>query len=388
MGKDGARRRPRRSSAARRPRPRRGRVDLHRLRHAARGGRGRPRRRVLPLDDLPAAIAREADALSTPSRHDSPPRAADDYVAFCEASGASAAIDLLQYKRGQMERRVRTFAQRRGTPRPAPSTAAACAATATSSTRFLDRVTINVSQLWRHPEQFDVLAQRRSCPSSRRAGRIRAWSAGCSYGAEAYTLAAVCRAAVPRRARRDHRHRHRHAHGRARPRRASSPPRTPAASPPALLRRAGSTQLPDGGWRGEARAARDVPLRDRRPAAHARSRARALRPRLLPQHRHLLHRRGARRAARAPRRRRCAPGGYLVVGTTERVADPRRARPRRPPTPSSTGRSDGHRSEYLPMFLAEAPRAPPGAQPRRRRASRRRPTTARRSTRSSASRTR
>jgi chemotaxis protein methyltransferase CheR len=29
-------------------------------------------------------------------------------------------------------------------------------------------------------------------------GTLRAWSAGCSYGAEAYTLAAVCRMAAPR----------------------------------------------------------------------------------------------------------------------------------------------------------------------------------------------
>ena len=53
-----------------------------------------------------------------------------------------------------------------------------------------------------------------------------------------------------------------------------------------------------------------------------RPRPRGLRPRDVPQHRHLLQRRGARRAARPPRRRRCAPGGYLVVGATERVADP------------------------------------------------------------------
>ena len=38
----------------------------------------------------------------------------DDYVAFCEGVRGLCDIDLLQYKRGQMERRVRSFAERRG----------------------------------------------------------------------------------------------------------------------------------------------------------------------------------------------------------------------------------------------------------------------------------
>jgi chemotaxis protein methyltransferase CheR len=62
---------------------------------------------------------------------------------------------------------------------------------------FLDRVTINVSQLWRHPEQWDVLEQS-VLPELSKAARIRAWSAGCSYGAEAFTLAAVALSTVPR----------------------------------------------------------------------------------------------------------------------------------------------------------------------------------------------
>src|SRR5581483_54649 len=56
---------------------------------------------------------------------------------------------------------------------------------------FLDRVTINVSQLWRNPEVWEALAAR-ELPELAAAGRVRAWSAGCSYGAESYTLAALC----------------------------------------------------------------------------------------------------------------------------------------------------------------------------------------------------
>ena len=39
----------------------------------------------------------------------------DDYTTFCEAVRRICGVDLLQYKRGQMERRVRTWTARRGT---------------------------------------------------------------------------------------------------------------------------------------------------------------------------------------------------------------------------------------------------------------------------------
>ena len=119
----------------------------------------------------------------------------DDYVTFCEGLRRLCGIDLTQYKRPQMERRLRSFFERRGlynlvdalqTLKPG----------STELDQLLDRVTINVSQLWRHPEQWrwlqsDVLGQ------LTRNGGLRAWSAGCSYGAEAYTLAAVCRETIP-----------------------------------------------------------------------------------------------------------------------------------------------------------------------------------------------
>ncbi len=43
---------------------------------------------------------------------------------------------------------------------------------------FLDRVTINVSQLWRHEDQWTALATT-ILPELAERGRIRAWSAGC-----------------------------------------------------------------------------------------------------------------------------------------------------------------------------------------------------------------
>jgi chemotaxis protein methyltransferase CheR len=120
---------------------------------------------------------------------------ADDYVAFCEGVRRLTAIDLLQYKRGQMERRIRSFAGRRGTPELSAYLRLLHAERGELDA-FLDRVTINVSQLWRNPEQWTLLA-RAILPELAERGRVRAWSAGCSYGAEAYTLATVTRELVP-----------------------------------------------------------------------------------------------------------------------------------------------------------------------------------------------
>jgi chemotaxis protein methyltransferase CheR len=120
---------------------------------------------------------------------------ADDFVALCELVRSLCGVDLGQYKRNQMERRVRTWCERRGTPdlaaygrrlRKDPQELDA----------FLDRVTINVSHLWRHEDQFAVLGAK-LLPELAARRRLKVWSAGCSYGAEAYTIAAIAREAVP-----------------------------------------------------------------------------------------------------------------------------------------------------------------------------------------------
>jgi chemotaxis protein methyltransferase CheR len=134
--------------------------------------------------------------IATPRRD-----AGDDYVAFCGAFRRVCGIDLLQYKRGQMERRIRSFVAARGGD-DLLAYAAILRTDKDELDRFLDRMTINVSQLWRNPEQWETLEEQilpdLAETATVAANRIRAWSAGCSYGAEAYTLAAIARRAVPR----------------------------------------------------------------------------------------------------------------------------------------------------------------------------------------------
>ena len=121
---------------------------------------------------------------------------ADEYGSFCTGIRRLCGIDLSQYKRAQMERRIRTFAQRRGVTQLGAYLGLLSEDTGELDA-FLDRVTINVSQLWRNPEQWELL-RTKVLPEFAAHGRLRAWSAGCSYGAEAYTLAATCAEVLPR----------------------------------------------------------------------------------------------------------------------------------------------------------------------------------------------
>jgi chemotaxis protein methyltransferase CheR len=125
------------------------------------------------------------------------PRAGDedDYVAFCLFLQKLCGIDLLQYKRGQMERRLRSFYAQRDITDLRDSFAGLRDPQALNE--LLDRITINVSQLWRNPEQWDLIEQK-LIPELAARGRLDAWSAGCSYGAEAYTLATLCAIAADR----------------------------------------------------------------------------------------------------------------------------------------------------------------------------------------------
>src|SRR3954468_14962064 len=122
--------------------------------------------------------------------------ATDDFAEFCEGVRRICQVDLSQYKRGQMERRVRSFAERKGIT-DLSQYLLLLRRSSDEVDEFLERVTINVSQLWRNPEQWTLL-QAKVIPELAREGRLRCWSAGSSYGAEAYTLAAIASEVAPK----------------------------------------------------------------------------------------------------------------------------------------------------------------------------------------------
>jgi chemotaxis protein methyltransferase CheR len=239
----------------------------------------------------------------------------DDYLDFCEGLRQICGIDLGQYRRPQMERRLRSFFARRGL---AVLTDALERLRADQSEldALLDRVTINVSQLWRHPDQWVALEGGLLAELGQR-GRVRAWSAGCSYGAESYTLAAVSHDTIPgvplqiigtdidprmiERARAG-----------------VFSDEDARLAPPGAMER--WFDRVDGGWRAKAklRAPMQFEVGDllRLDPASARYDLILCRNTVIyfaDAIRDALH----GRLARALR-----PGGYLIVGGTERIADP------------------------------------------------------------------
>jgi len=242
----------------------------------------------------------------------------DDYASLCEKVRLLCGVDLMQYKRGQMERRVRTWVQRRGAA-SLPVYGDLLRRDPDELDAFLDRVTINVSHLWRHEEQWDVLHKEILPELAARSGRVRAWSAGSSYGAEAFTLAAVCKDAVPRASvsivgtdldRRMV----------ARARSGEFSAEDARTAPAALLHRH-FEPLEGGAWRAGRELRTMVRFEQgdllRMPVAPGRYDLVMCRNTVIyftEDVRDALHRRLVEALA---------PGGYLIVGTSERVADTR-----------------------------------------------------------------
>ena len=121
-----------------------------------------------------------------------------DFAVFQQRMQAKTGIRLAEYKADQMCRRIGSLAQQSG----CASFAAYAALVERDPSRlaaFRDRMTINVTELLRNPDRFaeltgavlpDLLARRPNATLS-------VWSAGCSYGAEAYTLAMLLHEAAP-----------------------------------------------------------------------------------------------------------------------------------------------------------------------------------------------
>lgn len=244
----------------------------------------------------------------------------DDFAALCELVRRLCGVDLLQYKRGQMERRVRTFAQRRGTP-DLVAYGARLKADEDELDAFLDRVTINVSHLWRHEDQWTALSRRILPELANRPHppRVRCWSAGSSYGAEAFTLAAIAKDSIPlARVEIQGTDLDRRMVERARTGRFTA--EDARTAPPALLKK-WFEPVDEGGWQAKAELMRmtrfEVGDLLRMPVQAGRYDL------IMCRNTVIYFTEEVRDALHARLATALAPGGYLVVGTSERVADPR-----------------------------------------------------------------
>jgi chemotaxis protein methyltransferase CheR len=116
-----------------------------------------------------------------------------DFENFCRGIKELLGVDLMLYKRKQMERRARGLASRNHCETLTEYLKKLKNDPALLD-KFMERMTITVSQLWRNTDIFaaiekEVLPELHANEPDR---RLKLWSAGCSYGAEPYTLAAIC----------------------------------------------------------------------------------------------------------------------------------------------------------------------------------------------------
>lgn len=116
-----------------------------------------------------------------------------DFENFCKGVKELLGVDLSLYKRKQMERRARGLASRNHVE-TLTEYLHMLQKDAVLLDRFMERMTITVSQLWRNTDIFDAIENEILPELDKRADgrKLKLWSAGCSYGAEPYTLASIC----------------------------------------------------------------------------------------------------------------------------------------------------------------------------------------------------
>ncbi|ADU52181.1 MCP methyltransferase, CheR-type [Thermaerobacter marianensis DSM 12885] len=97
-------------------------------------------------------------------------------------------IDLEAYRSQQLDRRLQFFRTRHGLQDNA-DLAARLRDDPHLVQEFANFLTINVSEFFRNPDRFDLLRDRFLPELLRRQRSLRIWSAGCSVGAEIYSVA-------------------------------------------------------------------------------------------------------------------------------------------------------------------------------------------------------
>lgn len=247
-------------------------------------------------------------------------QARSEYLYLQRTLKEVSGLDLAAYKEKQMMRRLRGFVGRKGLP---SLTALADAIRQDKELRqqLTDYLAINVTEFFRNPERFAELASTVLPDIRRRTDALRIWSAGCSVGAEPYSLAILLEEMEPGGAAR---HRilgtdiDREALDEAQAG-VYTEDRLRDVSPE--RRRRFFTQLPDGRWQVNAELRRYV-----RFSVHN------LLEDPYPQDQHLILCRNviiyfteeAKQDIFAKMAASLAPGGYLLVGSTETIFYPGR----------------------------------------------------------------
>jgi len=121
-----------------------------------------------------------------------------DYTQFAAKVQHRFRVRLADYRAEQMQRRICTMAQRNGF-KSFVEYFGGLEKVQDLANEFMNEITINVTELLRNKNLFENLF-RDVIPGlveARAGAPLSVWSAGCSYGAEAYTLAMLLSEAIP-----------------------------------------------------------------------------------------------------------------------------------------------------------------------------------------------
>lgn len=113
-----------------------------------------------------------------------------DYQEFKRLAGQLVGIDLSEYKSQQMDRRIHSLMQ----SWEVNNYDYCLELLKTNPQRykeFVKKLTINVSEFFRNPERFEELWRRVIPELLNNNSHLRIWSAGCSNGAEPYSVALI-----------------------------------------------------------------------------------------------------------------------------------------------------------------------------------------------------
>jgi len=121
----------------------------------------------------------------------------DNYDKFLLDLKRKFDLDLAGYKRPQMERRINTLMRTLGIP-DYDAFIQAMAGDRSLFERFIDHLTINVSEFFRNAPQWEVLQKKILPQLLSQSPSLKIWSAGCSTGEEPYTMAMVLAENLPR----------------------------------------------------------------------------------------------------------------------------------------------------------------------------------------------
>ncbi len=119
-----------------------------------------------------------------------------DWEVFKQKLNTKTGIDLQLYKEPQMRRRIGNLVQR-SEFKTFTEYFDSVAKSKDTFAEFIEYLTINVSEFFRNPDKFDIVEKDVIPYLLKRSPKMAIWSAGCSIGAEPYTLSIIMKELTP-----------------------------------------------------------------------------------------------------------------------------------------------------------------------------------------------